>query len=151
SAEFAPEVEKKEEYRGWGIYWGTTAARVKAEGCKVQYVVPLETFSSSNIKLDPDKRIMTVILPRPKVDDSIVEIPLDRVYVESSSAWARFNKGEMAKEAQNMLRAAALAQISQQPGLQELAEKNVKEAMQKLIESFDKLQPGVRVDVEFEQ
>jgi len=144
------EVEKSEKYEAFGVYWGTTTARVRARGCKVQYYVPLEQFSAANINVDQTKRIVTITVPEPRLNEELIEVPYGNIEVlNASSAWSRFNKTEVAEEAKRMLRDSA-AEQGKTPLVKDAAHEHARKVLRDLFQPFvDSLQPDVRLDIEF--
>jgi len=147
SADLTPEVERKEVYYWWFIYMGTTAARVRAPGSRVQYVIPLEQFGTANIDLDRRQRVVRVYVPEPQLDESLVSVNLEAIEEEKSSAWSRFNKNEVAAEARKGLRAATIAAGSKDFIKAQIRESAKVSMAQLLMPLQESLAPGVRLEV----
>ena len=90
-------VERREQYKKFWVYWGTTAVKVRVDDCGVQYIIPTDRITVRDFAFSRGENKLTVTLPRPILDESLVEIPSDpnKWSVYTSSAWARFNKGDV--------------------------------------------------------
>ena len=83
------------------------------------------------------------------MDKDVVEIDPTRIEVWASSAWARFNKGDVAEEAKKLLRDAAL-EVAKKDWEVEKAETNARDDAQKLFAPLVRaLQPDVKLDIQF--
>lgn len=138
----------------WGIDLGTTTVEVRAPG-KVQYVVPLEELTESDFVFRPAARQVTVALPRPRLDPSMVEVESDpaKVEVHREIGWARLNSysGQyLEDEARGELRLAAL-QAGADESIRELARRRACEEMRRLLQPLAKaLQEDVALVLRFE-
>lgn len=147
SADLTPEVERKEVYYWWFIYMGTTTARVRAPGSRVQYVIPLDQFGTANIELDQRQRVVRVYVPEPQLDETLVSVNLEAIEEEKSSAWSRFNKEEVAAEARKGLKAATIAAGSKDFIKAQIRESAKQSMGQLLLPLQEALAPGVRLEV----
>lgn len=150
SADLTPEVERKEEYRWWIVYFGTTTGRIRAPGSHVQYIIPLDSFSAANIELRPRQKLIRVHFPRPRLDESMVDVNTSQLEEYKVSAWSRFNKEEVAAEARAMLREATLA-AGRHAWVQEFAATSAKPRLERLLAPLaGALADGVRLEVQFD-
>lgn len=151
-ADITAEVSRAETYHWWKIYFGTTSAKVRARGCKVQYAIPLHDFSLSNleaVETSDGRSILRILLPPPAVDEDIVEVNYGQLEVEAASAWARFNKNDVAEEAKKLLRQSAVDK-ARNPSNIELAQLNAEAALRKLLEPLTAaLRPEVNLEIRF--
>lgn len=116
---------------------GDTVVTLRAKGNRAQYYIPLEKVSADDFRLSSDKQSLTVFLPAPRVDDSIVEVQSDpgQVEIKTEVGWARLDKhsGELARdEAKRSLRAAIISE-AKTPVFVELARKNAREKVGDLL------------------
>ena len=150
-ANIVADVSKSESTSWWGVYFGTTNAHARAR-CKVQYVVPLDGFSPSQIEAvetSTGQKLLRVWLPQPVVDQEFVDIDHSTIEVESSSGWARFNKNEVAAKARNLLRSDCL-RVANDGAHIRAAEASADAVARKLLEPLvNKLQQGVKLEVNF--
>lgn len=136
-------VARAEEYRGWwGFYLGTTTARIRVDDCRVQYIIPTDKVSTDDFMFDRSRNTLTVTLPRPVLDQDIVDIPTDpaKWWIESSSGWSRFNRAEVVADAQRAIRNETLV-TSYRRGFDEATEavatRRLKETMRKFLKRPD--------------
>lgn len=143
-------VERAETYQGWwGIYLGTTTARVRVDDCRVQYVLPSDQISMDDFVFDRSRNTLTVTLPRPRLDLDIVDIPTDpaKWWKQSSSGWARFNKADVLQEAQKAVRTQTLVAANRQgfdEATEAVAAKRLRESLRKFLK-----QPDLLIEVVF--
>ncbi len=117
---------------GWPIEVGKTKAEILAPGNRVQYVVPLNdgseaVTSAAQDSSDPSACVWTVILPPPRVDETLVEvqsdpqqmkISIDRDYVDHLVG------DDAAKDAAlASIRAAVIREASSETAMFEVREK----------------------------
>jgi hypothetical protein len=115
------DVTREESSSSWGMYWGTNTARVVARDAHVQYAIDLSTLGTSNFQYDTSANELTVYLPRPHLDTSMVAIDPGRIdTLDLRGGWARFNKTDTREHAIAELRPALINQ-AQAPFLKELA------------------------------
>ena len=143
-------IDRAEEYRGWwGFYLGTTTARIRVDDCRVQYIIPTEKVRADDFVFDRARNTLTVTLPRPVLDQDIVDIPTDpaKWWIESSSGWSRFNKAEVAAQAQKAMRNETLV-TSYRRGFDEATEavatRRLKDALRKFLK-----QPDLTIEIIF--
>jgi len=143
-------AERSEEYRGWwGFYLGTTAARIRVDDCRVQYIIPTEKISSDDFVFDRSRNTLKVTLPRPVLDQDIVDIPTDpaKWWIESTNGWSRFNKADVLVEAQKAIRNETLV-TSYRRGFDEATEavaiRRLKDALRKFLK-----QPDLSIEIIF--
>jgi hypothetical protein len=150
-ANIVADVNKSESYSWWGVYFGTTVAHVRAK-CKVQYFVPLDGFSQSQIEAvetSTGQKLLRVWLLQPAVDEGFVDIDQSTIEIESSSGWARFNKNEVAAQARNLLRSDCVRAANDGAHIR-AAEVSADAVARKLLEPLvNKLQQGVNLEVGF--
>ncbi len=150
SAELTPEVVKRETYRVWFLYLGTTEARVKAPGSRVQYVISLENFGVSNIEQDSEHKTIRVRFPAPRLDETLVEVNFKNLEEYKASGWSRFNKEEVAAEARGMLREATV-EIGKRPWVQAQVREDARKGLEQLLWPLRaSLAEGVRLEVVLE-
>jgi hypothetical protein len=89
------DVTREENASSWGIYWGTNTARVTVRGARVQYVIDVGGLDTSNFHYDEAAKVLTVTVPKPRIDTSMVSIDPAKIQtVDLRGGWARFNKYE---------------------------------------------------------
>jgi len=145
------DIQKSEEYRSWGVYWGTNTARVVVKNAKVQFVIPLEQVGSANFTYDETAKKLTVKVPAPRVDEDMVAIdPAQISVVDARGGWARFDKQETVDRARQALKPKVIEQ-AKSPLFKRVAEDDGKTAMKNflapLIEQLGK--EGVTVEIEY--
>ena len=150
-ADITAEVYKSEQYKAWGIYFGTTVASVRANKCKVQYSIDLEGFSLAKniekVETADHQKILRILLPEPKVDEDIVEVDYTQLEVQSASAWARFNKGDVADDAKKFLRQQAI-EAAKRPQYIHEAEATAATVASELFQPLaGALQPDVKLEI----
>jgi hypothetical protein len=116
---------------------GDTVVTVRAKGNRAQYFLPLDEIKESDFKLSNDNHSLTVTLPPPRVDESIVEVQSDpdQIEVKTDIGWGRMDKrsGELARaEAKRSLREAVVRE-AKTPVFVELARKNAREKVSALL------------------
>jgi hypothetical protein len=133
---------------------GTTTVRLRASGNKAQLIIPLKELNSSDFKFDEAADELTVTLPSPRVDETLVEVQTDPMYYELQTdlGWARLDRysGEFLREqARRELRPAVIAEASH-PHILKMAEESGKEKIAALLEaSIKPMRPNTKVVVEF--
>lgn len=143
-------VQRAEEYRGWwGFYLGTTTASIRVDDCRVQYIIPTEKVRSDDFVFDQSHNTLTVTLPRPVLDQDIVDIPSDpaKWWIQSSNGWSRFNKAEVAAEAQKAIRNETLV-TSYRRGFDEATEAVAVNRLKAALRKFLK-QPDLSIEIIF--
>ena len=143
SQSLAVTIERAKEHRGWwGLYLGTSTARIRVDDCRVQYIIPTDQINVDDFVYDRNRSVLTVTLPKPILDQNIVDVPSDpsKWWTESSSGWAKFDKADVLKEAQQAVRNEALV-AAYQRGFDEATEavavKRLKESLRKWLKQSD--------------
>jgi len=133
---------------------GTSTVRIRAAGNKAQIIVPLKDLASSDFRYDENADQLTVVLPTPRIDESLVEVQTDPTYyeVETELGWARLDRfsGEFLREqARRDLRPAVIAEASN-PHIIKMAQTSGKEKIAALLEaSIKPMRPETKVVIEF--
>ncbi len=133
---------------------GTTTVRLRASGNKAQLIIPLKNLAASDFHYDEATDQLTVTLPPPRVDESLVEVQTDPTYFEMEThlGWARLDtlSGEFLREqARRDLRPAVIAEASH-PRIIKMAEASGKEKIAALLEaSIKPMRPDTKVVIEF--
>lgn len=133
---------------------GTTTVRVRAAGNKAQIVIPLQDIASGDFKYDESENRLTVTLPAPRVDETLVEVQNDPTFyeVETDVGWARLDKfsGDFLREqAKRDLRPAVILEANN-PRIRKAAEESGREKVGALLEAVIKpLRPEATVEVQF--
>jgi hypothetical protein len=144
--------EKKVVYGKLNL--GTTTVRVRAAGNKAQIIVPLKSLATSDFRYNETDRHLTVTVPAPRVDESLVEVQTDPTFyeVQTEVGWARLNKlsGDFLREqARRDLRPAVILEANQ-PHVIDLAKKSAQEKIAALLEPTIKaVEPNARVSIRF--
>ena len=133
---------------------GTTTVRLRAAGNKAQIIIPLKDLAAGDFKFDESANRLTVVLPSPRVDESLVEVQNDPMFyeIETDLGWARLDKfsGDFLREqAKRDLRPAVILEASN-PRILKAAQESGSEKVAALLEGAIKpLRPEVTVEVEF--
>ncbi len=134
---------------------GTTTVRLRALGNKAQIIIPLKNLSSADFKYDEAAEQLSVTLPPPRVDESLVEVQTDPTFyeLETDVGWARLDRfsGDFLREqARRDLRPAVIAE-ARHPRIIKMAEESGRQKITALLEaSIKPLRPGATVRVEFD-
>jgi len=134
---------------------GTTTVRLRASGNKAQFIIPLEKLAAANFRFDESAQTLTVKLPPPRVDETLVEVQTDPAFyeVQTEVGWARLESysGDFLREqARRDLRPAVIAEVSH-PRLVESAQQSCREKIAALLAAaIVPVHPEVKVAVEFE-
>lgn len=135
---------------------GTTTVRLRASGNKAQLIIPLKDVAAADFHFDEEKDQLTVTLPSPRVDETLVEVQTDPAYYELQTelGWARLDKysGDFLREqAKKDLRPAVLAEAGNKRNV-EMAKNSGREKIAALLEaSIKSLRPNTTVAVEFKE
>jgi hypothetical protein len=143
------DVTREESESSWGMYWGTNVARVAVRDARVQYVIDLRGVSTSDFMYDKEAKVLTVGVPRPRIDTNMVAIDPGKIRtLDLRGGWARFDKQETRQNAIASLRPQVIAQ-AKAPFVQKLAEDAGLEAMSRYLEPVAGAlaQDGARVKV----
>jgi hypothetical protein len=133
---------------------GTTTVRLRTSGNKAQLVVPLQEVGPDDFTFDSAANRLTISLPPPRVDETVVEVQTDPSFyeIETDVGWARINKfsGDFLREqARRDLRPAVIAEASH-PRIVELAKESGRETIGALLEAVIKpMSPNTTVQIEF--
>jgi hypothetical protein len=144
--------EKKTLYGKLNL--GTTTVRLRASGNKAQLIIPLKKLAESDFRYDEAADRLTVTLPPPRVDESLVEVQTDPAYyeLETNLGWARLDKfsGDFLREqARRDLRPAVIAEANN-PHIIKMAEESGKQKIAALLEaSIKPMRTNTTVVVEF--
>lgn len=132
---------------------GTTTVRVRAPA-RVQYIVPLEDVTRDNFLYDAEARRVVLILPRPRLDTTIVEVSTDpaEIEVDRDVGWLRLElfSGRFNEErARRLLRDAAVEAGRSGQWLDE-AQESARTSLRSLLEPLmNALQDDVQFDIVF--
>lgn len=135
---------------------GTTTVRLRSAGNKAQIIVPLDELSVDDFKFNESLRRLTVTMPAPRVDETVVEVQTDPTFfeIQTEPGWARLDSfsGEFLREqARRDLRPAVIAEASH-PRIIKLAEESGREKLQGLLETAIKpLDPKLQVEIKFKE
>ena len=135
---------------------GTTTVRVRAAGNKAQVVVPLNELAAGDFAFDTNSQTLTVTMPPPRVDETLVEVQTDPTYyeIETELGWARldgFSGDFLRDQARRDLRPAVIAEASH-PRIIKMAEESGREKLGALLDAAIKpIAPDLNVKVEFKK
>jgi len=133
---------------------GTTTVRLRASGNKAQLIIPLKNLAASDFQYDEAADQLTVTLPPPRVDESLVEVQTDPTYyeLETHLGWARLNTfsgGFLREQARRDLRPAVIAEASH-PRIIKMAEESGQQKIAALLEaSIKPMRTNTTVVVQF--
>jgi hypothetical protein len=133
--------------------FGDTVTTVRTRGNRAQYSVDLNGIKESDFRLSNGGQNLVVIVPEPRVDESIVEVQSDpdQVEVQTKVGWLRTDKrsGELTRaEAKKALRDAVIAEAKSQIYV-DLARKNAQEKVTALINPLVKQMGVTNLTVQF--
>jgi hypothetical protein len=133
--------------------FGDTVATVRSRGNRAQYFVALDQIRESDFHVSGDGRNVTVTVPTPRVDESIVEVQTDpdQMEVKTEVGWGRLDKrsGELARtEAKRSMREAVISE-AKTPVYMELARKNAQEKVSELLTPLVKQMGVTNLTVKF--
>ena len=139
----------------WGkLDLGTTIVRLEAHDNRVQYIVPLEELTESDLQYDAARNVLTVVAPAPRVDDMLVEVQSDpsKIEIETDNGWLkldRYSGKPLREEAKAQLREAVLKQ-SDKPMINEQARASAAQAITALLRSpLANIPEDVSIEVKF--
>ena len=113
TADVSTDVTREEGSVSWGMYWGTNVARVAVRDARVQYVIDLDKVSSSDFLYTADVKVLSLSLPRPRIDMSMVAIdPANVQTLDLRGGWARWDKQDTRDHALAELRPKIIAQAN---------------------------------------
>ncbi len=155
NVEILKKSEKVKKVFGYDIPLGTTEVRLKALGNKVQFVVSLDQVGPGNFAFNGDNRRLRVTIPRPLVDEALVEVQSDpsKIHIETEVGWARLDSrsGQFLRDqAKAELKPAIITEARRGPYADQ-AEASAKENILKLLLPLKQhLPPDVRFEIGFE-
>jgi hypothetical protein len=135
---------------------GTTTVRVRASGNKAQLVIDLKNLSEGDFRFDESENKLTIALPPPRVDETLVEVQTDPNFyeIQTELGWARLDKfsGEFLREqARRDLRPAVLLEAGN-PHIIKAAEQSGREKITALMEAvIQPIRPETKIAVEFKE
>lgn len=140
SAEISAEAKASSEKSKFFINLGTTTVEIKADGNKVQYILPTEVITKNSFFYDEKTGALIVKLPRPILDESIVEVQSnpEKIEVKKDIGWARlssFSGAYLETELKKNLRNSVI-QAGNHELLLERAKKNAEEVVLKMLKEI---------------
>jgi len=147
------DVTREEAASSWGVYWGTNVARVTVRDARVQYIIDLNHLGTENFQYDKQSKLLTVCLPKPRIDTAMVNIDPARIQtLDLRGGWARFDKQETRDQAVASLRPQVITQ-AQVPFVKELAANAGIDSMTHLLEPLASAlaQDGAKLKVTYTQ
>jgi hypothetical protein len=133
---------------------GTTTVRLRASGNKAQLVIPLKDLSEGDFQFNEAENKLTITLPSPRVDETLVEVQTDPAFyeIETNLGWARldgFSGDFLREQARRELRPAVLIEAGNAHNIK-LAELSGREKVTALMEAVIKpIRPDTTIAVEF--
>lgn len=155
----------KESTKSIGVWFtnfevprGTTRVSLRSSGNRVQCIVPLADISTNWFSVNEANKTVTVRVPKPVVDERLVEVQTDPRFVElrTSVGWARLDSqsgATLREEARKELREAVVVEGRSRlaSDYQDPANRKAEEILQKLFEPLkSQLKDGVSFVVKFE-
>ncbi|MBI1320354.1 MAG: hypothetical protein GC168_15610 [Candidatus Hydrogenedens sp.] len=152
------DVEKRSSYK---VLWdslelGDSVVRVRVNNNAVQYVVPLDRVRAEDFAYDEARNTLTVILPEPRLDYSMIAIASDPADwdIDKQISYARFHDWwgtELLDEARAEIR-GLVAQAAEEPLILKEAREKGYETLAQLVQSAAApFAPGLAVEVQFEE
>lgn len=144
-------ASRSENYRHLaGYVSGTTSVKLRVDGCRVQYFIPTQGLTSHSFQYDSRSHALVASFPRPVLDEEMIDIPSDPAQwsVESSSAWFRFNKGEVEDKVRKSFRGEVL-KVARERGFDEATRCLAVERMKKTLADALGLSPE-KITVRFQ-
>ncbi|MDZ4860192.1 MAG: DUF4230 domain-containing protein [Candidatus Hydrogenedentes bacterium] len=153
TADVDVEISKVSEKVVWEMLrLGDTTVRLRVRDNKVQYFIPMDSFTEKNVTYNIESDALLVTVPAPELDRTIVDVQSDPDFIEAETSlgWGRWSSGEFLMDAaQRELREAVLREGANSL-LQEKARDEAEQAVRTL---FDGLRPhlreGVSIQVQF--
>jgi hypothetical protein len=154
NVEVVEKSQKTQNLFGYEVDLGTTEVRLRALENKVQFFVALTNLSAENFSYDPDRKRLTLRVPRPVLDEDLVEVQSDpaKIEVQSKVGWARLDKfsGKFLRtQAQARMRSAVIHAGGNEAYVSQAMEQGRASLKTLLRPVADLLKPGVELDVEF--
>jgi hypothetical protein len=116
------DVTREDGTSSWGVYWGTNVARVAVRDAHVPYVIDLTQLGTSDFEYNSEARVVTLTVPRPKIDGNLVSIDPAKIQtLDLRGGWARFDKHDTREHAVAELRPKLITQ-AQTPFVRKLAD-----------------------------
>jgi len=150
-------VKRSEKSALWGLLdLGDTVVRLKADGNKVQFYVPVGEIKPEDFSYDPARRQVVVRVPAPVLDPDIVEVQSDpaKIQVQTKVGWARlesYSGKYLEAKAREALRREVLASADTQP-MRDMARMQAEKSLRGLFHGLaGALQPGVTLVFEFKE
>jgi hypothetical protein len=143
------DVTRQEGASSWGVYWGSNVARVAVRDAHVSYVIDLSQLGTSNFQYNSQEKVLTVFLPKPRIDPQLVSIDPAKIQtLDLRGGWARWDKYQTRENAIAELKPKLITQ-AQAPFVQKLAREAGVEATTTLLQPLaDNLaQEGATVKV----
>lgn len=133
--------------------FGDTVTTVRTRGNHAQYFVDLNGIKESDFRFSDDNKRLTVTVPEPRVDESIVEVQSDpdQMEVQTKVGWLRTDKrsGEITRaEAKKALRDAVIRE-AKTPLYVDLARRNAQDKVAGLLNPLVKQIGVTNLTVEF--
>jgi hypothetical protein len=113
NVEVIEQSQKTQNLFGYEVDLGTTEVRVRALDNRIQFHVPLTNISAANFTYDPAHKRLTFHVPRPALDEEVVEVQSDpaKIEVQTKVGWARLDRFSgkfLRSQAQSKLRSATV-------------------------------------------
>ncbi len=141
----------------WGkLDLGTTIVEVRANGNRVQFIVPMEELEQSDLSYDELTNTLTVRAPAPRIDDQVVDVQSnpEKIDIQTDNGWLKLDRysGEpLREEAKTELRSAVVKQANK-PMLQEQARGKAARVIENLLRSpLVDVGDDIKIDVIFKE
>jgi hypothetical protein len=154
SVEIRESSEKVIHIKGFDLDLGTTTVSVRCAGNRIQYYVPMEKVSTGDFSYDASRNRLVVRIPRPRLDDAMVEVQSDpaQLEIQTRLGWARLDNfsGQALREvALKKLRSAVLNE-GRSPIHAEAAAARARSALEKVLAPLaGELRSGVELRIDF--
>jgi hypothetical protein len=113
TADVSTDITREEGSVSWGMYWGTNVARVAVKDARVQYVIDLNTVTTSDFLYTPEAKVLSLSLPRPHIDTTMVAIDPARIQtLDLRGGWGRWDVQDTRDHALAELRPQVIAQAN---------------------------------------
>jgi hypothetical protein len=150
-------VKRSEKSALWGLLdLGDTVVRLKADGNRVQFYVPVGEIRPEDFSYDAVRKQVVVRVPAPVLDRDIVEVQSDpaKIQVQTKVGWARlqsYSGKHLEAKAREALRQEVLASADSRP-MRDMARMQAEKSLRGLFRDLaDSLQPGVTLVFEFKE
>ncbi len=154
TADVAVMITKISDKKVYGIDFGTTRVRLRASGNKAQLIIPLKDLSEGDFQFNEAEDKLTITLPAPHVDETLVEVQTDPNFYEFQTdvGWARldsFSGDFLREQARRDLRPAVIAEANN-TYIIKAAEQSGREKVIALMEAVvAPIRPETTIAVEF--